>query len=49
MWMMLAAMPANRAPLPAELEDLLLGVAAGDREALSEFYARTRTAARRLL
>ncbi len=44
MWMMLAAMPANRAPLPAELEDLLLGVAAGDREALSEFYARTRTA-----
>lgn len=44
MWMMLGTLPANSAPVPAELEKLLLGVAAGDREALSGFYARTRTA-----
>ena len=44
MWMMLGMMPANSAPVPEELEQLLLGVAAGDREALSGFYARTRTA-----
>lgn len=44
MWMMLGTMPANSAPVPEELEELLLGVAAGDREALSGFYARTRTA-----
>lgn len=44
MWMMLGTLPANSAPVPAELEKLLLGVAAGDREALSRFYARTRTA-----
>lgn len=44
MWIMLGTMPANSAPASEELEDLLLGVAAGDREALSGFYARTRTA-----
>ena len=44
MWMMLGALAADQAPAPEELENLLLGVAAGDREALSGFYARTRTA-----
>ena len=43
MWIMLGALAAG-APTPSELEELLLGVAAGDREALSGFYARTRTA-----